>query len=398
MQGWYLVALVCINAFFLAMALSNIVYLHRATRKPRVESGPLVSVIVPARDEEDSIARCLESLLVQDYADYEVVVVDDGSADGTARIVAAMAASDSRLRLVSARPLPPGWLGKPHALSEGAAAARGEILILTDADTVHEPESVSWAVTNLQDHDADILSGYLDQRYGSFGEGIVVPTMYAAMLLVPLFLLARTKTPRIAFAIGQYVAVRREALDGVCGFEPIRDSIVDDMSLANRLKAFGYRGVFLDARRAAHCRLYRSYRDAFDGIERSVYSALGGRPLAVAVVALLVLGVIVGPALAVLGSYARLDTPPTLVTASVILFAVQWAFVSWDRDVPFAAFALYPLVFLNLLVILIASMLITGFGAGVEWKGRMVRVARRSDVPCEPRMADPGSTSGEVRP
>jgi chlorobactene glucosyltransferase len=397
MRDWYLVALVCINAYFLATVLLNIAYFRFATKKPGIRSGPFVSVIVPARDEERSIGRCLESLLEQDYADYEVIVVDDDSSDATAEIVAGIAARDPRLRLVSGAPLPDGWLGKPHALSEGVAVARGEILVLTDADTVHRSHSISWAVTNLHDHHADILSGYLDQEYGTLGERVVVPTMYAMMLLVPLFLIPRTRSPRPAFAIGQYVAVRREALEGVGGFEAIRDSIVDDMSMATRMKVCGYRGVFLDAKGIAGCRLYSGYRDAFEGIERSIYSAVGGRPLAALAVSVAVLGLIVGPAISVLMSSAHLQMAAGPVALSVLLFAVLWALVVWDRNVPLTAFVLYPLVFLNLVIILNASMVRTGFGSGVEWKGRTVRVPGSADATGEAEAADLASRSGRVR-
>ena len=160
----YLVAAVCVNVYFVVTALSNVVYFRLATRRPRMRSGPFVSVIVPARDEERSIERCVRSLLTQDYEDYEVIVVDDQSSDATAAIASRLAEGEPRLRVVDGTPLPEGWMGKTHALAQGAAVARGEILVLTDADSVHAPSSVSWAVTNLTDHGADMLSGYVRQR------------------------------------------------------------------------------------------------------------------------------------------------------------------------------------------------------------------------------------------
>jgi len=395
LRDFLLSALVAINGYFLVTVLLNIAYFRRATKAARITSGPLVSVIVPARNEEAAIARCVKSLLAQEYADYEVIVVDDQSTDGTAQIVSELAAHDARLRLVSGAPLPDGWLGKPHALSQGAAVARGEILILTDADTSHGPKSVSWAVTNLQDHHADMLSGYLDQEYGSLGETVIVPTMYAAMLLVPFYLLLRSKSPQLAFAIGQYVAIRRDALEGVGGYDAIKGSLVDDMSMAKLVKASGYREVFLDANEAASCRLYSGYRDAFAGIMRSVYSALGGHPLPVAIVSALVLGVIVAPSAVVLASYATLQLPVGLLAIAVALFAAQWALVVYDRDVPFLAFVFYPLVFLNLALILNASMLTTGFGRGVDWKGRLVRKPRDPGVADEIAVADAACRPGE---
>jgi len=169
---FYSIALVCISGYFLLTAVSNVLYLRGATKAPRAESGPFVSLIVPARNEEGCIARCLDSLLAQRYKGYEAIVVDDESSDATADIVSVFAARDSRVHLVSGKLLPEGWLGKPHALSQGVAAARGEVLLLTDADTVHRPSSISWAVTNLQEHGADLLSGYLHQTYGMGQQGI----------------------------------------------------------------------------------------------------------------------------------------------------------------------------------------------------------------------------------
>jgi hypothetical protein len=220
--------------------------------------------------------------------------------------------------------------------------------------------------------------------------------MYAMMMLVPFFLLPRTRSPRLAFAIGQYVAVRRDALESVGGFEAIRTSITDDMSMAIRMKEAGYRGIFLDAKEAAGCRLYTGYRDAFEGIERSIYSAVGGIPTAALAVTAVVLGVIVGPAVSALWSNLHLQMPAGPVTLSVVLFAVQWALVAWDRNVPLTAVVLYPLVFLNLVIILCASMLRTGFGPGVDWKGRIVRAPGSTKTAPEGGLADDASRTGRV--
>jgi len=387
-QDAYLVALVCINAYFLTAVLANIVYLRRATRQARTTTGPLVSVIVPARNEEHTIAACLETLLAQDYADYEVIVVDDESEDGTARVVAALAAENPRLQLVSSGPLPADWFGKPYALCQGAKVARGEILLFTDADTDHERRSLSWAVTNIEEHKADLLSGYLNQRYRSLGDSIVVPVLYAMMLLVPFYLLPRTRSPRLAFSIGQYVAVRRKAFEAIGGFEDIKDSILDDMALAIRMKEAGYREVFLDARSAASCHMYAGFRDASAGIKRSVYSAVGGHPMAALLVSALVLGIIIVPAACVLAALVRLEMPTGPCALAAALFVTQWALLAWDRNVPLVAIAAYPLVFLNLVLMLNASMLQTGFGRGVYWKGRLVRVPKHVRAAHRARVAE----------
>ena len=212
--------------------------------------------------------------------------------------------------------------------------------------------------------------------------------MYAMMLLVPFFLIPRLKTPGLAFAIGQFVTVRTDALTAVGGYESIRDSITDDMSMAGRMKQCGRRNIFLNANNAVTCRLYRGYTDAFRGIERSSFSAVGGSPVQIAAAAVIALGFIVGPALLALLSLLRLQAPDALVTVAVALFAVQWAVVTLDRASPVLAFVLYPLIFLDLVVLLTASMVSTGFGPGVDWKGRIVRVPRRGGLAPDATVAE----------
>lgn len=379
----FLLGVLIVNMGFFAVAISNIVYLRRATREPRIKGGPFVSVIVPARDEELCIERCVTSLLRQDYADYEVIVVDDQSSDETAPIVAALGA-DPRLRLVSGTPLPEGWYGKQHAMAQGAAVACGDILVFTDADAFHEPDSVSWVVTNLQEHGADFLSGFLRQETVTLGEKLVVPTEYAMMMVVPLASLPRRNSSRLAFAIGQLVAVRRSAFDAVGGFAAISDSMVDDMAMAQEMKSHGFRTMFLDATGVASCRLYTGFRTAFHGTMRSIFGAVGGTTLTVALMTALLLCAIAYPAVALAWlPLSHAATPQPLVLAAG-LFVVQWWLTVIDRKAPLVAVLLYPAVFLNLVLMLAVSMVRTGWGPGVEWKGRIVRVRR--------------PTAGSVRP
>jgi chlorobactene glucosyltransferase len=265
-------------------------------------------------------------------------------------------------------------MGKQHALSQGAAVARGDVLMFTDADTVHGPGSVSWVVTNLEDHRADFISGYLRQEAVSFGEKLVVPTEYAMMMFMPLALLPHRNSSGFSFAIGQLVAVRREAFDGAGGFGAFRDSIVDDMSMAERLKGCGYRTVFLDATGAASCRLYSDYGTAFHGTMRSIFAAVGGAFLTVVAMSCVVFGAIVYPAAAVLWSLVSRTFPSVQMTGVAVLFVMTWGLIALDRDVPLTSVLLYPLVFLDLILILVVSMVRTGYGRGVEWKGRIVRV------------------------
>ena len=162
----------------------------------------MVSVLVPARDEERNIARCLDSLLAQTYTNYEIVVLDDQSTDRTWEILREYEqANPGKVRAVKGVPLSEsGWCGKPHAMHQLSKHARGEYLLFTDADTIHGPESVAWAVTNMEWHKADCVSGFVLQEMDTLGEQCIVPATYImSAMVLPLWLIAALKAPGLSF-------------------------------------------------------------------------------------------------------------------------------------------------------------------------------------------------------
>ncbi|TFG51610.1 MAG: glycosyltransferase, partial [Gemmatimonadales bacterium] len=138
-------------------------------------TGPRISVIIPARNEEGNIASVIRSVLASTYADFELIVVDDRSTDGTAARVASLASDDARLRLIAGAELPPGWYGKPWACFQGYQAASGEVLVFTDADTRHEPALLGHAVGALGQESADLVTIAPRQRCVSFWERVIMP-------------------------------------------------------------------------------------------------------------------------------------------------------------------------------------------------------------------------------
>ncbi len=211
--------------YFCILALSNILWLRASCRKPRVDSSARVSVLIPARNEERNIGPCLDSLLRQSYRNCEILVLDDQSTDRTWQIISRYEREHPQsIRAIRGRPSPvDGWIGKPHALHQLAQQANGEYLFFTDADTIHQPQSVAWAVTNLERHHVDLVSGYAAQTLGTVGEALLVPIMYLMTTIVmPIWLIAATRAPFFTFAIGQLVAIRRKAYDAPAGTQPSR--------------------------------------------------------------------------------------------------------------------------------------------------------------------------------
>jgi len=170
---------------------------------PDAADTGVVSVIVPAKDEEANIRAALDTLRAQDYPNLEIIVVDDRSRDRTAEIVREVAAEDPRVRLVQVRELPAGWFGKPHAMHVGAGEARGQWLLFVDADCRQAPHSVRAAVNFLTDHQGEMISLWPVLEMHGFWENAVQPV--AGSVLVAWFRPSWVNNPRrrAAFANGQ---------------------------------------------------------------------------------------------------------------------------------------------------------------------------------------------------
>jgi chlorobactene glucosyltransferase len=362
--------------YFFLLAGTNILWLRLSSRKPRRKKGALVSVLIPARNEEQNIGRCLDSLLNQSYLNYEIIVLDDRSTDRTWEIVSGYAARHPGLiRAVQGKRLPQtGWHGKPHAMQQLGEQARGEYLIFTDADTVHSPDSISWAVTNIEWHRVDFLSGYVAQEIHSLGEALIVPAMYImTAIIMPIWLIAATRTPLFSFAIGQLVVFRRQAFQAVRGYSRVSVQISDDISIAREIKKAGMRTIFLDIQKHVSCRMYKGYWSAFNGLGKNVTDFLNRKLVSMVSASLAILFLFVLP-YALLPLYILEGNPSTQLTAiSVVLFQLTWCSVVYDRGLKWYVPFLYPLMFLHVLVMMWRGYGQLAWGAGVVWKGRTVK-------------------------
>ena len=291
-------------------AVLNMALLRRPPADPPVVHRP-VTVVVPARDEAEQIGDCLTALVDQrGVPDLRVVVVDDGSTDGTAEVVRSF--RDPRVRLVSAEPPPPGWLGKPHACAAGAAAApaRGadDVIVFVDADVRLFPDAVAGAVAVLERHGLDLVSPWPRPLAVGAAERLVqplAPWLWATTL--PLRLAERSPRPSLAAANGQFLVLTRACYDGAGGHAAVRGDVLEDIGLLRAVKRSDGRGVPIDGSRLAACRMYDGWPAVRDGYAKSLWSAVGGRPAASAAAAAALTAVWVLPPLAALrGSRAGL--------------------------------------------------------------------------------------------
>ncbi|MBN2678252.1 MAG: glycosyltransferase, partial [Anaerolineaceae bacterium] len=232
--------LIVFQAILLVVILSNIRFLHRARKHATPLVLPMVSILVPARNEEQNIASCIRSLLAQDYPSFEILVYDDQSNDATLSIIQQIAREHPKLKVSVGRPLPENRLGKNWACAQLARQAKGDLLLFTDADTVHQPQTLRSIVTALTGEQADLLTGFPRQDVHSWGERLLVPFFsWALYCFVPLALAYRLRLPALSSAVGQMMLFRREAYQMVGGHDGVASSIIDDLLLARRIKAAG---------------------------------------------------------------------------------------------------------------------------------------------------------------
>jgi chlorobactene glucosyltransferase len=341
--------------------------------RPPVPSGPLLSVIVPARDEAVNIDSCLQSILATTYDPCEVIVVDDRSSDDTAALVreaAATAAARGRVRLVTGSDTPPGWFGKQWALVQGYRAARGDLLLFTDADTRHGPELIGRAVATLAAERADLVTVLPRQEMGSFWERLLQPHVFFVLgsRVGDLRRMNRTRTPWNAIANGQFILTTRSAYEAVGTHARVRDVVVEDLALAQTYVADG-KDVF-----AAHgqdfmaTRMYRSLGEIVAGWTKNL--ALGApRMLPPSPLLRRVFPwVMWSPALAWIAppvAWALTGWPFAAVATLASL--TLWAVVYRGEGAPTRYALLYPVAAVIVAGIVIRSAM---RGRRVSWKGR----------------------------
>jgi Glycosyl transferase family 2 len=276
----------------------------RALRTPVRDPAPVaerVSVLVPARDEAHRIATCVASVLDQvSVRDLEILVLDDGSTDGTADVVRGVAAGDARVRVLAGKPLPDGWSGKAHACDQLARAATGSVLVFVDADVVLAPQAVAATVRLLREAALDVVSPYPRQIAETWSERLVQPLLqWSWLTLLPLRVAETSPRPSLTAGNGQLMAVDAAAYRRAGGHRAVRDQVLDDVALVRAVKAGGGRGGVVDGTGLATCRMYESWPELREGYEKSAWAAFGSPAGAAATVG--VLGVLyVVPALAAL--------------------------------------------------------------------------------------------------
>ena len=282
--------------------------------------APLVSLVIPARNEARSIERCVRSALAAHYPRIEVIAVDDHSTDDTGRILRTLAAEDARLRVIVPPPLPAGWFGKQWACSAGAAASSGEIIGFFDADTWQAADLVPRVVNAMRSRSADLLTVAGTQELGSFWERLVQPQVFCIMLVryggTEIVNASRRASEKIAN--GQCIFVTRAEYDALGGHGAVRDTVAEDLALAQLYFTSGKRSYVVLGLQQLSTRMYTSLRELVEGWGKNLFA--GGRES----VPFGAFGRMIYPFLLVLPALSGLLPPVILALAVVGLLGSGW--------------------------------------------------------------------------
>jgi cellulose synthase/poly-beta-1,6-N-acetylglucosamine synthase-like glycosyltransferase len=337
--------------------------------------NPVVSIIVPARNEEATIAACLESLIAQAGLEYEIIVVDDDSTDGTAEI----ARSFANVKVIPAGPLPDNWTGKNNAMSAGAKVAKGKWLLFTDADTIHAPGSLARAVAEAAEHDAALLSYSPAQEVHGFWEKAVMPVIFAELATTYPPQAVNDPASPIAAANGQYLMISREAYNAVGGHTTISADLLEDVALARLVKRSGRKIFFRYAPEAVRTRMYRTFAQLREGWTKNL-ALLFPRPRTLAFLRMAEFLLIVGNLSA--GIWAKFSGRPNLALQTALLTIILFGwFAMRIRKAHFPGLSnLFAVAGLPLFAYLLWLSDAGHRKRGVGWKGREYRSTAQSKV------------------
>jgi glycosyltransferase involved in cell wall biosynthesis len=330
-----------------------------------VASRPIVSVIVPARNEEACLGACLESLVVQTGVGFEIIVVNDASTDRTREI----ARSFPQVRVVDADPPPSGWTGKNNAMAAGARVADAEWLLFTDADTVHFPGSLARAVAEANQHGAALLSYSPEQAVHGFWEMAVMPVIFSELAATYQPSLVSDPRSPAAAANGQYILITRVAYDAIGGHGAVSNSLLEDVALAKAVKASGRRIFFRFGGDAVRTRMYRSFAQLREGWTKNL-ALLFPSPVRLAWLRMTEFLLIVGGFAAVVTATLRGHLKPALA-AGILAVTIYGFFLNRVRRAHFSwqANALSPAGLPLFAYLLLRSRLSHKQGS-VRWRGR----------------------------
>lgn len=362
---------------------------------------PFVSILVPARNEEGKIERCLASLLAQDYPSFELIVIDDRSTDRTGEIIEEFAKRDSRVKYVKGKDAPAGWIGKCNALAHAVGYASGDWFVFTDADTYHHVNSIRDSVSYAMNKKVDLISFVPMQELGSFPERLFMPVLLSSFLIGDPFHTVNDPRAERAYAYGQYILCRRSSYLAVGGHQSVRDEIVEDHAIARVFKEKGYKIWVGDGKTLYSVRMYTGLKTLWHGWSKNLYSLIDSKVFNLTLILILINSVVLLPFIEAgyvswMWLYGDNDVHLLQMTVfSCIQFMILMLWFKRTSEhhagVKWYHFFLLPFGSMAVTCLYLHAAYLVLFGGQVNWKGRRYVVNTHKTI-----KSDEASTIGDA--
>ena len=276
---YYLYFLVVFSLLLLFVTLVNILLSFLFTRKNKRQGSidfsskkPLISVLIPARDEEENIHRCINSLLKQSYSNIEVVVLDDDSEDNTFALAKEISDLDSRVSVYKGNKVPSGWLGKNWACHQLSEKANGEFLLFLDSDTKLSANLLSDSMNMHINEDLDLLTLFPKRKASTFIDKIISVTIgWMIFSWIPIFLANTSKFPFFSAAFGQFLLFKRDSYNLIGGHKTIKVEILDDFELGRNISRNKLKLKMINGVKDIETFSYNSEKEALRGFSRTIF-------------------------------------------------------------------------------------------------------------------------------
>ncbi len=354
----------------LSTTLFNFFTAPRIARAPNLKSIPKVSILIPARNEEQNISQCLEGLLKQNYPNFEIIVLNDHSEDNTLSIIQEYQKQDSRIQFINGKDLPSGWTGKNWACHQLGQVAAGDIFVFTDADNRHAPFAVKNTVAHIQNLKLGLISAFPQQWTVTLPEKMIVPIMDIFVYgTLPLWSTYYLPFPSMSAANGQWIAFTKEAYQMLGGHETMKNELVEDTFLARLAKKKRIKILTAAGTDAVFSRMYQSANEVWHGFSKNFYGLAGYNNI-------VFFGIIISMLIAFVSPYVLwlVSSVRSLALVAIGLNVLIRILISIKYKHPFwASVILHPIAMLYAITIGLNSFLSINRGT-IRWKGREIRV------------------------
>ena len=356
---------------------ANIIYLVRLQPvvKP-ISNPPRLSVCVPARDEARGIQACLQSLLNQDYPNFEVIAIDDHSTDSTGDIMRTLSQENAHLKVLKAADLPEDWLGKPFALHQAFKIAQGEYLLFTDADLVFQSTTLNTAVHVMRERELDLLTLMPQAEFGSFWERAVQPVIFGFIASLTRFKNVNNPDHKSAMGFGAFLMFRRTAYEKIGGHEAGKADVLEDVLIAKRAKRAGLKMLVADGKQLFSIRMYFGLKEIWFGWQKNMFLAMDKSVVKATYNIFVVLGFLFTPYIILaINIFEQIGWFWIgLAMASVVLVSAAAYKTCDELGLHRNTAVLFPLGALVMAAIMANSMFQTLVRKKTEWRGRVYSV------------------------